>query len=193
MNRRQADYVLPARALLSPRQVPLAARPLFEAVQDGGDLKQAIGSSVRRLGFDRFAFERRRCASGRLRTSSVWGNFSERWIAVYRQRNFAAVDPRFHAAAQASVPVVWDRTCYPDFPPLRDFFDTHASLGGGSGVCMAIDRPNSRDIDFFAVTSSAEVVDHSRRQDIARAIPELWALGAYGHGLLFGPFFAPAR
>jgi DNA-binding CsgD family transcriptional regulator len=170
---------------LEADDVPDAVRPLVLAAREGGDPAGALGESVRALGFDWFSFLLvRRDSPGAESRYTLWSNFPAGWTEVYRERNYMAVDPRFRAAMRSAVPEVWDRHSYPDEPRLREFFDTAASFGLRSGVFMVVNQPNPGCIEFFAVGSTQGSIDDARRQSIACALGDLWALGAYGHRLL---------
>jgi DNA-binding CsgD family transcriptional regulator len=178
---------LPPGHWLAATDVPSAVWPIVAAAREGRDLKEAIAAAVRQLGFECFSFVRSPRDTGRPGAAfTSWGNIPVEWNALYRQRHYAEIDPRPRAAARSAIPEVWDRTRYPDTPELRGFFDAAASFGICSGVSMVMNQPDPGYIAFFSVVSAVQVIDGARRQAIARAMGDLWAIGAYGYRLLPG-------
>jgi len=178
---------LPVEPWLTADDVPVAVWPLVRAAREGSDPKEALSESVRALGFDWFSFALfRRDVSDVEAGYGLWTTFPDGWNRVYKERNYQAVDPRYRGAMRSAIPEVWDRTCYPDEPALREFFDTAASFGIRSGVWIVVNQPNPSCVEIFSVGATKGTVDAARRQSIARAMGDLWALGAYGHRLLAG-------
>ncbi len=178
---------LPPGHWLSATDVPAAVWPVVAAARERRNVKEAIAAAVRSLGFEWFSFVRSPRDTGRPGASfTSWGNVPAPWIELYRERRYAEIDPRPRAAARSAIPEVWERSRYPDTPELREFFDAAATFGVCSGVTMVMNQPDPAHVEFFSVVSSLTVVDGARRQAIARAMGDLWAIGAYGYRLLPG-------
>lgn len=166
----------------TPSEVQPACPALQGGVSSGTELHVAIQQEVCRLGFDRFSF--RRCNVGAysvIDSVSTFGEIHLAWRQTYRQQDFAAIDPRFYAAASSPVPEIWYRTRYPDTPKFRALFDSAEALGVGVGVSLALYRPDQSVVDFFHITTSNPYVDAARKKRLALALPEIWSLAIYGY------------
>jgi len=170
---------------LSHDLVPAIAAPIVRAANDGGDVAAAVGASVRMLGFDQFVFARfRRHGETHQLDGKRWGTQFPAWDQAYRERRYWRIDPRYRSALRSAIPEVWDRSRYAETPRLQEFFDTAATFGIGSGVCMVINQPNPSVIEYFSVSSPIPSLDQQRRHEIAGAMGDLWSIGVYGHRFL---------
>lgn len=173
------------RASVSAADVPEVVRPFAAAVSSGADIKAPLGDAVGQLGFDAFAFARgfQVPATGQW-CFRFWGDHPEGWEQAYRERNLQDVDPIWSGITRSPLPLVWDRSSFPDTPENREFFDLAATFGVRSGVAMVTSRPAAHLVEAMGVFSAEESPSEARRLAIAATLSSLWAIGVYGHRLL---------
>ena len=175
----------PTMPRLTQNEAPAIVWPLIEAIQNGGDVRQAAQEQVRGLGFEWFALLLANHApSGMGGGQEILDGAPEGLLQAYRERNYHRIDRRYTAAARTALPQIWDQASFSGNVAMSELYELLASFGCGHGVHIALHQPEAPYVAFFIVASPERSLTTAARKSVARRLPSLWSLGTYGRKLL---------
>ena len=156
------------------------------------DPRATVADWVRRAGFDGLTcFTDADAATSR--GADMWCTWGDDWVARWKSRSYAAVDPRIVGTAHQTLPCLWDGGWIVGRGALSRFLVDAGRVGIASGVAVTLRSGLGRSVVAF--DSSITPVDKAREAAIVAVLRDLlWiahAVHAWRHLRLASG--APAR
>jgi DNA-binding CsgD family transcriptional regulator len=146
-------------------------------------LTDALQNIVVGFGFDSYTYAyATQLYPNRETRSYVWTTAPAKWVDLYDQRAFIEIDPRLTKTAASAVPIVWDRSEFPDSPDARSFFDAAAQFGICSGIATMVRDPSLPRV-LFSFNSSAERLSQSHLAQLTEQLGDIMALADWVHAV----------
>jgi LuxR family transcriptional regulator, quorum-sensing system regulator LasR len=165
--------------------VPPIIRPLIECGSNPDALNQMLGKIVRSLGFASFTYSAIGLNYQHLDSRRfLWSSADPDWLQVYSENALIEIDPR-GAAANSTLPLLWDRATFADTPQNRTFFDVAERYGQCSGIAVAVPDPSPVYSVTFTLSSPVTSLEDWWRSQILRELGDILTISSYVHQLCF--------
>ncbi|HZQ61564.1 MAG TPA: LuxR family transcriptional regulator [Casimicrobiaceae bacterium] len=174
---------MPAPAKSQQQWIDGAVGVHLGALRHAAAANQAMDAPMlditRALGFDSFLYA---VCTGEARTRT-WTTISTEWRALYEERRYMEVDPRFTHTRHRAAPCMWDSATTRREWQVQEFLRDAARFGIRSGVAVSFhDADHARIV--LALDSVVTPVSARRLDSIERRLGDVMLLATSLHDLL---------
>jgi len=142
-------------------------------------LEVPLLDATRALGFDGFLYAVCTCDA----RPRLWSASAGEWQALYQERRYIDIDPRFTHTRNRAAPYVWDGAIAQGEWQVQQFLQDAARFGICSGVAVSVHRADHARI-VLALDSRITPVTPPRRDAIERRLGDVMLLATSLHDIL---------